>query len=50
MKTKLNPALIGMFVLGALALIVVALLSSRSVHVSSPISTSRRKDWTSAAR
>ena len=33
MKTKLNPALIGMFVLGALALIVVALLSSRSVHL-----------------
>ncbi len=32
MKTKLNPALIGMFVFGALALIVVALLSSRSVH------------------
>jgi paraquat-inducible protein B len=33
MKTKLNPALIGMFVFGTLALIIVALLSARSVHL-----------------
>jgi paraquat-inducible protein B len=33
MKTKLNPALVGMFVLGAFGLIVVALLSFRSVHL-----------------
>lgn len=33
MKTKLNPALVGMFVLGAFGLIVVALLSFRSAHL-----------------
>ena len=33
MKTKLSPALVGAFVLGALALIVVALLSFRSRHL-----------------
>jgi len=32
MKTKLNPALVGMFVLGAFGLIVLALLSFRSAH------------------
>jgi len=32
MKTKLNPTLIGLFVLGALALLVVGLLSFRSIH------------------
>jgi paraquat-inducible protein B len=33
MKTKLNPTLVGIFVLGTLALIAVALLSSRSLHL-----------------
>jgi paraquat-inducible protein B len=33
MKTKLNPTLAGMFVLGAFVLIVVALLSFRSGHL-----------------
>ena len=33
MKTKLNPALVGMFVLGAFGLIVLALLSFRSAHL-----------------
>lgn len=33
MKTKLNPALIGMFVLGTFVLIVAALLSFRSSHL-----------------
>ena len=32
MKTKLNPALVGMFVLGAFGLPIVALLSFRSAH------------------
>ena len=32
MKTKLNPTLVGMFALGTLALVVVALLSFRSRH------------------
>ena len=33
MKTKLNPALAGMFVLGAFVLIVVGLVSFRSAHL-----------------
>ena len=33
MKNKLNPALAGMFLLGALLLIVAALLSFRSIHL-----------------
>lgn len=33
MKTKLNPALVGMFVLGALALLAAGLLSFRSSHL-----------------
>lgn len=33
MKTKLNPALVGMFVFGAFVLVIVALLSFQSVHI-----------------
>lgn len=33
MKTKLSPFLIGSFVLGGLILVVVALLSFRSLHL-----------------